>query len=89
MNYPLLVHAAIASDLAALQPDADVVHRYLCCALLIIIVVLFMPRRLIAIVIFALLAAVLKALGEAAAALLLTSPLLDHLAHFIRMLVLL
>jgi hypothetical protein len=84
MIHPLLAHAAIASELAALPPDIDFFHRYLFCALPIIIVVLFTPRRLIAIIILALLAAVLKALGKAAAALLLTSPLLDNLAHFIR-----
>lgn len=84
MIHPLLAHAAIASELAALPPGIDFFHRYLCCALLIIIVVLFMPRRLISIVILALLAAVLKALGEAAAVLFLTSPLLDYLAYLIR-----
>ena len=83
MILSLLTHAAIASELPALQPDIDFFHRYLCCALLIFIIALVAPRRLISIVILTLLAAVLKALGEAAAALLLTSPLLDYLSHLI------
>jgi hypothetical protein len=84
MIHPLLAYAAPASELAAPQAEIDFFHRYLCCALLITIVMLFMPRRLIATVILALLAAILTALGEAVAALLLTSPLLDQLAHLIR-----